>query len=101
MLDCQVIKSSKELEELKNEYNALLQYNHTNFLVLEMLISQIKFMAEMESLQNSIEKIESMMIDSADKQDFKTYKEQESQLSELKNKKEFTQADTDFIVGDC
>ena len=56
-------------------------------------------MAEMESLQNSIEKTKSMMIDSADKQDFKTYKEQESRLSELENKlKNITQADTDFLL---
>ena len=56
-------------------------------------------MAQLESLQNSINKIKSMMIDSADKQDFKTYKEQESQLSELENKlKNLTQADTDFLL---
>ena len=38
-------------------------------------------------------------MDSADKQDFKTYKEQESRLSELENKlKNLTQADTEFLL---
>ena len=101
--DARLVKSSKarsELEELQQEYNALLQYNHTNFVSARNADrEQIKFMAEMESLQNSIEKTKSMMIDSADKQDFKAYKEQESQLSELENKlKNFTQADTDFLL---
>ena len=101
--DARLVKSSKarsELEELQQEYNALLQYNHTNFVSARNADrEQIKFMAEMESLQNSIEKTKSMMIDSADKQDFKTYKEQESRLSELENKlKNLTQADTDFLL---
>ncbi len=101
--DARLVKSSKtrsELEELQQEYNALLQYNHTNFVSARNADrEQIKFMAEMESLQNSIEKTKSMMIDSADKQDFKTYKEQESRLSELENKlKNITQADTDFLL---
>lgn len=101
--DARLVKSSKtrsELEELQQEYNALLQYNHTNFVSARNADrEQIKFMAEMESLQNSIEKTKSMMIDSADKQDIKTYKEQESRLSELENKlKNITQADTDFLL---
>ena len=101
--DARLLKSSKarnELEELQQEYNALLQYNHTNFVNARNADKeQTTHMAQLESLQNSINKIKSMMIDSADKQDFKTYKEQESQLSELENKlKNLTQADTDFLL---
>lgn len=101
--DARLLKSSKarnELEELQQEYNALLQYNHTNFVNARNADKeQIIHMAQLESLQNSINKTKSMMIDSADKQDFKTYKEQESQLSELENKlKNLTQADTDFLL---
>jgi len=101
--DARLLKSSKarnELEELQQEYNALLQYNHTNFVNARNADKeQIIHMAQLESLQNSINKIKSMMIDSADKHDFKTYKEHESQLSELENKlKNLTQADTDFLL---
>lgn len=101
--DARLLKSSKarnELEELQQEYNALLQYNHTNFVNARNADKeQTTHMAQLESLQNSINKIKSMMIDSADKQDFKTYKEQESRLSELENKlKNLTQADTDFLL---
>ena len=101
--DARLLKSSKarnELEELQQEYNALLQYNHTNFVNARNADKeQTTHMAQLESLQNSINKIKSMMIDSADKQDFRTYKEQESQLSELENKlKNLTQADTDFLL---
>lgn len=82
--DKKLVKSSKlqsELEDLKQEYNALLQYNHTNFVTSrDEDRKQTQMTKEVELLQAKIVEIKKQMKDCADAQDFKAYAELELQL---------------------
>ena len=84
--DLKLVKSSKlrvEMEDLQQEYNALLQYNHTNFITArDQDRKQIEQTIRVEGLQRKIVSLKEQMKDSATDQDARSYAALEVQLKD-------------------
>ena len=71
------------MEDLQQEYNALLQYNHTNFITArDQDRKQIEQTIRVEGLQRKIVSLKEQMKDSATDQDARSYAALEVQLKD-------------------